>query len=126
MIMALFNGTIGLSLCLFLGLQILHLSPFEIGVSVVIANSAALFSLFATLEAEKNLSLKKTLLKGVLKTWIFLSLLFFSILLGLCPWLRDLHTFSIFFLPLILSTGFSLALFGPLQDLWVKHRHKNR
>jgi hypothetical protein len=121
---ALINGFIGLGLSLWIGTQALDFSAKDIIYFVVISNFASVISLILTLAAEKNPWLKKTFLNHTLKTWAMLATLYYSILLFFCPLLRSTHALLYLSLPLILSTGFGILAFGPIQDQIVRKGQK--
>ena len=124
MLMALFNGTIGVSLCFLIGLKRLGLDPSDILWSIIISNAAALAGLLLTLALEKKPGLKKTLLNGKFRTWCLLSLMYLAVLVGFCPVLRDPTSLLILICPLIFCTGFAIICFGPIQD-WIISRSPN-
>ncbi len=124
MIVALTNGIIGLGLSLVLGNRL----GFELGDSlyfVLVSTLAGLVALTTTLQAEKNAWLKKFLLNRSLKTWALLLVLYFGSLLTFCPLLREGRTFLLMAIPLVLTTGFSILLFGPIQDGIVSRSQRN-
>jgi hypothetical protein len=92
---------------------------------ILAANLAGFISLFCTLWLERRSAFKKGLLKGNLRTWAFLSSFYLIILLGVLPEVREVRPFFIFFLPLLLTTGFMMPLFGKAQD-WTIAREQRR
>ena len=124
MVAAFINGLVGLGLCFAIGIRSLEM-PFEdILLSILVSNFAALVSLLATLKAEKNPWLAKVWLSNIGKTWSFLAVLYFGILLLLVPPLRSVERMLYLMLPLMLSTGFAILIFGPIQDELVKRQQK--
>ena len=93
---------------------------------VGISNFAGFTALMMTVQLEVVPVVKKRLLNSTLRTWILMSAIYFSILLGFSPELRSLYHLTIFFLPLLLSTGFMMMVFGPLQDQIVGWRWRKR
>lgn len=124
MIIALINGLIGLTLSIYIGTEVLDLSLLSSLNCVLAANIAGFTSLFCTLKAEKNRWIKRYLLNRILKTWIFLVFIFFGILFVVEPNLKNLKTLIYLLLPLILSTGFMIILFGPIQDALQRGQRK--
>lgn len=121
---ALINGFTGLTLSFWIGVEVFDFSPTEVLFFVLISNIAGLIALLSTLRAEQNSWLKKHLLNHFLKTWSFLAILYFGILLTFCPPLRDPKTLLCLALPLILSYGFGILAFGPIQDAIVRRGQK--
>lgn len=126
MIIALINGIIGLTLSIYLGTEILDLSLLSSLNCVLAANIAGFTSLLFTLKAEKTSWIKKYLLNRTLKTWGFLSIIFFGILFIFEPNLKNFKILSYLILPLILSTGFMIVLFGPIQDALQRREQKEK
>lgn len=124
MITALANGIIGVLLSFYIGYTYLDLNLADISACLLAANIAALGSLLVTLKAEKYAWIRKHLLTRAAKAWAFLLVLFFGVLLGLTPVLRETRTLLYLFVPLTLSTGFAILFFGPLQDYFVRRAQK--
>lgn len=123
MIAALANGMIGLALALVIGTRL----GFDVSDSlfcIFVSNVAALVSLLTTLQAERTQWLRKHFLNRSLKTWSILLLVYFGIIFYFCPMLRDGRTFLLMAIPLILATGFSILVFGPIQDRIVRRNQK--
>ena len=94
---------------------------------VVTSNLAGFFALFSTIQLESIPRVKKSLLKNTFLTWLYIASVYFLIVLTLAPELRGLRSLSVFFLPLLMSTGWMLMGFGPLQDKIVRKRwERNR
>ena len=121
---ALINGLVGLALSLLIGMGVLEFPFGEVIFIVLISNIAGLVSLLVTLRAEKSPWLKETWLNHFLKTWLFLAIQYFGILLGFCSSLRSPGSMLLLVFPLILSTGFGIIIFGPIQDIIVKRSQK--
>jgi hypothetical protein len=125
--MAVMNGVIGLALCLVLGIEFFEFSPGDALLCVLVSNIAAFISILLTLKAEKITWLAKRFLNHTLKTWALLVLCYLAILLGAVPLLRDIRTLTYLFIPLVLSTGFAIIVFGPIQDQLVsRSQRKNK
>lgn len=123
MISALLNGLVGLALCLGVGLYYVDLLPEEILYCVLVSNGAALVALLVTLKAEKYPWFKKKF-NRTLKTWGFLASLYYGMLLLLCPVLRDMQILLKMAFPLLISTGFCILVFGPIQDYFVRQAQR--
>lgn len=124
MLTAILNGCIGLILSCGLGLLYLQLSWIDVLQAVFASNVGALVSLLLTLKGEQTPWVKSIFLGRSLKTWPFLMVFYFGISLALSPPLRDVHILLWMGFPLLLSTGFSLLLFGPIQDYCVSQRQR--
>lgn len=124
MLVALINGMIGVGLGLLIGSR-LGLETSDTLYCFLISVCAGLFSLTATLQAEQVKWIRKAILNRSLKTWSFLLFLYFGPLLFFCPVLRDQKIFLVMAIPLVLATGFSILVFGPLQDRLVRRAQRN-
>jgi len=121
MISALLNGIVGLSLSILVGTQALNLTLVDSLRCVLSSNIAGLFALLTTLQAERFL---KPWLNRSLKTWALLLILYLGGLIATAPVLRDSKTLVYLLFPLILSTGFSILVFGPIQDRLVRRQQR--
>ncbi len=121
---ALLNGLIGLCLSLGIGMRYYDQTWTDIAFTVLASNIAAFISLLATLRAERVTWIRKYLLNRSIKTWSFLTFFYFSILLSLSPTLHSSENFLGLILPLILSTGFAIIGFGPIQDRLVRQEQR--
>ncbi len=121
---ALLNGTVGLVLSLVLGVGYLNLSTRDILLSILVSNLAALVSLVLTLQAEGIAWILKHVLNRSLKTWTLLVSLYMGILIALSPCLRAIEPFKYLIFPLILSSGYAIILFGPIQDYLVRRKQR--
>lgn len=114
---AFLNGLIGLGLGLAIGSNTLGLKNTDIFLCVLSSNVAFLIALLLTLQSERVF--KKWLNRSA-KTWALVLTLYGSMLIVLAPPLRNLHTLLYLSIPLILSTGFAIMVFGPIQDHLVR------
>ncbi len=121
---AIFNGLLGTFLSLAAGIQILNLSWYDILLCVLSSNLAALISLLGTLQIEKTSWFKKPKIPSAIKTWSILMSLYLGMILNMSPPLQTFQNFAVLILPLVLSTGFSILLFGPLQDQLVRRQQR--
>lgn len=124
MIAALVNGLVGLGICLGIGLNLLHMGIGDIFISVLASNLASLLSLLVTLHAERIPWIKENILNRSLKTWGLLSCSYLGLLICLAPPLRQSPHFFYLLAPLVLSTGFAILLFGPIQDFLVRRQQR--
>ncbi len=127
MIISLVSGFLGLFLSLMIGNFLLDINMIDLLSCVGISNLAAFVALLTTLRIERTLLfLKYTARRRAIKTWIFLAILYFGLLIVFVPMLRNPSTLLIFSIPLVLSTGFSILVFGPIQDrlIWRQQQHK--
>lgn len=118
------NGIIGSIISFFLGISYLGLSPLEVLQCLGAANFASLISVLVTLTAERAKWIPNTRYFRTTKTWSLLVILYCSILIGLAPPLRETRNLTILFLPLLLSTGFAILVFGPIQDSIVRRQQR--
>lgn len=117
---AFFIGLFGLLSVGIIGSQVLALSFGEILFIWTVSLITGLFSLLTTLAAERNTWVKNHILRGSVLTWAFLVILYFGILLALAPQIRDVENLIWLFLPLMVAHGWTLLIFGPIQDQIVR------
>jgi len=127
---ACFLGVLGSFLSLWLGVFVIGFTLRESALCVLGANLSGIFALWVTLEWEHWLgfrwSQRTSDLGGTLNAWIFLSSCYLGSLLLLLPFLRNPYKMLIMTLPLLLSLGFCILVFGPVRDGIVKKRQKKR
>jgi hypothetical protein len=124
MIAAVINGSVGVILTIILGTEVLHLNFNDLILCLAASNLAALISVLTTLHAEKVLWIRQRWLNRSAKTWALLVSLYFGILLAASPSLRNIQSLIYLALPLILSTGFAILVFGPIQDFIVRRQQR--
>jgi|GEM_PF-4314643 len=91
------------------------------------SNFLALAGALLTLQLEKIVWIKRTLLRGAAGTWGFLTLFYFGLLLLLIPLLREWQVISWMFVPLMMSTGLMMnPFFGPIQDALVRRGQRRK
>ncbi len=110
------TGIFGLLSAIAVGTQILGWDVETCLRAVAAANIAGFLGLLITLRAERSATFKKRVLNSGIKTWILLSSVYSGIILALVPHTREIGAFLWMFLPLLLSTGFGIIAFGPVQD----------
>ena len=123
---ALLNGFMGFWLTLLISRGSLQLELSDALLSLFASNFAGLVALVLTLRIERRLERFKIWLNRSFVTWSVLITLYFSILLACAPVLREGKVLLSLLLPLILSTGFSLIVFGPIQDFLVRREQRNQ
>jgi hypothetical protein len=121
---ALANGLIGLVGSFSVGLYLLGMNTGDIALCVIASMVAALLSLISTLKAVKSFPSSKSPNAKLTRAWIILVSFYLVVLFLLAPPLRDLKVFLYLIFPLILSNGFSILIFGPLQDYLVSAEQK--
>jgi hypothetical protein len=124
MIAAFVFGMMGLSVSLWVGITYIGLTAGSVFYLVFVSNITGLISLLSTLQIEKMGWLRRMPVRGTFKAWLILGSLYFGILFGLCPQLRSLRPFMLLAIPLISSSGFSMILFGPIQDCLVSRKKR--
>ena len=125
---ACFLGTLGSLLSILTGIWILDFSLGNACLCILGANAAGMLSLLFTLEWEHGFSFRWSKntsdLRATLHAWIFLSLSYLGSLLTFVPALRSLQAMLVMSLPLLLSLGFCILVFGPIRDTVVRRRQK--
>lgn len=118
MLLALFNCILGSALSFVIGLGLLHLRASQVLVSLVASQGSGLIALLLTLRAERITWIRGKVLNRSLKTWIFFAGLYIGLLLLFSPSLREPRVMAGLIVPLILSNGLCIIVFGPIQD-WI-------
>jgi putative effector of murein hydrolase LrgA (UPF0299 family) len=121
---ALFNGTLGATLAWLVGSKVLGLTLSEVGLCLIAAQVGGLLALFVTLKTAKVTFLRKYVVNRSLKTWALLLLVFFGTVALIAPPTRELRNWLWMTIPLVLSTGFCIIVFGPIQDLFVRREQR--
>ena len=117
------NGTLGVILVLAIGLLRLDLSLLQALNCIFASLFAGLMGLLAVSKGMRTLWLRRHVMFNPLSTWIVFLLIYFGLELLLAPPLRNLVNAAWLILPTILSTGFTILAYGPLQDRIVS-RHR--
>ncbi len=107
---------LGVVLSWYLGTTVLGWSDVSVFLGIVASNFAGMVALLSTLNLEKTRWIRTHVLRGSLQTWGLFLTLYFGLLLGLTPGLREMHPFLVEIFPLIMTTGFTILIFGPIQD----------
>jgi hypothetical protein len=112
-----FNGILGGVAAAWLGSHELGLSTGQIVQCLFATNLAGLLALVVTtLQGARLGRIRSKVMSGALRTWTVFLIVYFGTLVGVGTPLRDGRTFGWLVLPLILHAGFSILLFGPIQD----------
>ena len=119
---ALLNGFIGSWLTLWIARGMYDFEISEAILCISISNLAGLVALVSTLQIERSLESLKGWLNRSFVTWTLLVVFYFTILLSLAPLLRNPVILISLLFPLVLSTGFAMILFGPIQDYLVRRQ----
>ena len=110
------NGFVGLLATLWVGTQYVGLSWQDSLLCVVSANVAGMIAVLTILKGERTPWLKRHVLTRSRRTWPLFATLYAGLLVLGAPPLRDLRNFAWLALPTLISTGFTIVAFGPIQD----------
>ncbi|NBU21531.1 hypothetical protein EBS43_09035 [bacterium] len=121
---AILNGVLGSVLTLFIGQRYLGLSTSELVLMLGVANLSGLISLLLTLQIQRTQLYIRLPVVGFIKGWSVLLALFLIFLVPFFESLRDIKTLAVLLLPLGMSLGFSIIVFGPIQDFLVRYRYQ--
>ena len=124
MITALTNGFLGLGLCLGLSNYLLQWPVGKAFSAVLASNLASFAAVMFTLHGVKWLPPLLRWIKGIPRTLGCLVVTYTSLMLLLMPALQEWRPFLILFGPLALTTGFSIVVFGPIQDRIVRRAQR--
>jgi hypothetical protein len=120
------NGFLGAASAWLVGTRVLGLEDVEALRCVGASNAAGMAALLVTMQAERTVWVRRRLLTRGLYTWVLFLSTYFGMLLALAPALRSGRTFLILIFPVILSTGFTILAFGPIQDRIVARQQRRR
>ncbi|MEO5970477.1 MAG: hypothetical protein ABIQ95_11170 [Bdellovibrionia bacterium] len=123
---ALTNGLMGLIGSFGVGLYLLGMTNTDIFICIVASLVASLLSLMFTLNAVKSYPSTKKPNARLVRAWCILISIYLAILFLFAPPIRNAHTFLYLIFPLILTNGFSILIFGPIQDYLVSAEQKKR
>jgi predicted exporter len=113
---ALVMGTFGAFLTYWVGTHFCGLSTQDVVMAVLISNLSAFVTVLSVLALERQSDFRRRFMGSFVQVWAFMGLFYFGILLSLVPALREWKTLAILLLPLLLSIGWMLPLFGIAQD----------
>jgi uncharacterized membrane protein len=60
------------------------------------------------------------------RSWVILVAIYLTILFPAAPQMKNASVFSYLIFPLILTCGFSILIFGPIQDYLISANQKKR
>ena len=110
------NGFSGLIASFLIGTFYLRIGPWQSLRCVVASNLGGLAALWIAVVWGNKPWIRKHIMPNPFRTWAIFLLVYFGILAGLSSPLWSAHEFLWMAVPLILSTGFTILAFGPLQD----------
>jgi hypothetical protein len=121
------NGFIGLASLAGIGHLLLDWTLPQIGRVFGASLLAGTIALFGILKAERFPAFRRIFMGRPLKVWVLFSSAFFGQVFLYAPELRpwlDLRAFALQLVPIMLSNGFTIVLFGPVQDRLVWRRQR--
>ena len=111
-----FNGFLGVILVYAIASLRLGLSEVDAALCVVASNVSGLTSLLLYSAGGRRPWIRKHLLGGPFRTWTLFLIAYFGMMLLMAPALRDAENFKWLLIPVIMTTGFTILVFGPIQD----------
>ncbi|MCM0604527.1 MAG: hypothetical protein KA715_00385 [Xanthomonadaceae bacterium] len=98
----------------------------QILLSILCSNITNLAVLMTLLSAEQKSGFK-SIFKSTPRMWLLFWTMFHGASLIFCPWMRDVKTTLILWLPLFFSGAFAAIVFGPIQDriVWARQKRKH-
>jgi hypothetical protein len=123
------NGFMGATLLAAIGKGVLGWSTAEVLHALLGSCLGGTISLFGVLKAERVPWVRQRLLGRPLKVWFFFVSSFFGQVLAYVPHLRfwdHPRAFLLQLIPIMLCNGFTIVLFGPIQDriVWRRQRRE--
>jgi hypothetical protein len=118
-------SVLGMGVSFWVGVAFLGHAPGEVVRAIVATLAAAFLCLPAVLYAQRTPALR-FLAGGTFRSWAMLSILYFAIQLGLCPWLAEPVVLVSMFVPLLMCTGLSIIFYGPIHDRIIKRASRSR
>ena len=109
-------GFIGVLSTFGVGTRVLNLRPLDCLICILGSVFAGLCAVFLILRAEREPWIRAHILTRSLRTWFFFLSTYALVLLMVAPPVRDWARFLWLLAPLILCTGFTIRIFGPIQD----------
>ena len=123
---ALINGLTGLFGSFGVGLYVLGMSVSDIIVCIIAAMIASLVAMISALKLVKLYPSAKKPNTRLVRAWCILVSIYLVILFLLAPPLRNSQSFLYLIFPLILTSGFSILVFGPIQDYLVSEEQRKK
>ena len=103
-----------------LGTQVLALTDWNSLLCVLASNGAGMAALLLTLQSERRPWIRRHVLTRSWRTWTFFLSIYFGGMLLIAPPLREPRILAWLAIPLMASTGFTILIFGPIQDRLTK------
>jgi hypothetical protein len=119
------NAGLGLALAYAIGVFWLGLPVESVLLCILGVQISGFVALFSTTRLERIEWIKRRLMNRSLKTWAYFLTVYFGGMLWIAPPLREGRILGPLILPLILSNGLTIIIFGPLQDVLVR-KSQNR
>ncbi|MGK5085559.1 hypothetical protein WDW37_19905 [Bdellovibrionota bacterium FG-1] len=114
-------GMIASGVSVYCALHVLAWNLEEILWAIVKTNVIGFVVLLTTLAVERQEFTRRIgLMANLTRIWTFFWIVSFGLLFLLEPKLRELHTSQVLLLPLLLSAGLMVPLFGQAQDAVVR------
>jgi hypothetical protein len=110
------NGFVGLAATLAVATQVLDLTWADAVVCVLAANVAGMVAVLTILKGERTPWVKRNILTRSRRTGPIFASLYFALQLAGAPAMREARNFVWLVIPTLLSTGFTILAFGPIQD----------
>ncbi|MBI3557287.1 MAG: hypothetical protein HY074_13570 [Deltaproteobacteria bacterium] len=114
-----FNGFLGVILVYAIASLRLGLTEFEAALCVIASNVSGMVSLLLYSAAFRRPWIRKRVIGGPFRTWTLFLTAYFGFMLLMAPALRDPEHFKWLAIPVIMTTGFTILIFGPIQDRMV-------
>jgi hypothetical protein len=121
-----FNGGIGILVTYWLGTSYLGLTREQLTKSIAVSLVSGFVTLMTTLKFEKIPWVRQNIINRPIKTWVLFVGFYLILIWSADPVVRVPVNFAVLIAPLILSTGITIALFGPIQDHLVAKSQKRR
>ncbi len=121
-----FNGFLGIVLVYGIGSLRLGLTEFDAALCVVASNVSGLVSLLLYSAGGRRPWIRKHILGGPFRTWTLFLAAYFGMMLLMAPTLRDSEHFKWLIIPVIMTTGFTILVFGPIQDRLVARSQRSQ
>lgn len=120
------NGILGLTISCWIGTQWLGLSLAQMLLAVFWVVLAGWLALFLTTRAQSHPWIRRYLVRGFIRTWTFFLLIYFGTIYLTVGFLHDGKNVLYLIIPLVLSNGFSIIAFGPVQDWFVSREQRRK
>jgi hypothetical protein len=126
MLSAFLCGTLGCAIGLWLGTQVLGLSPASSLRMLVAANVSGIVSVLTITNIQWVPAVKRLFLTNIKKTWVVFLAMSVGIAYALSPPDVSLKAFAWMLGPMFLSGGYCIIIFGPIQDRIVRYRQRKQ